>query len=91
MEVLVLGIGNSLIPVKISCNEMHKYISTGYSETIIIKYPYLKGILDFNCIWLIHAFHLCYTYVRMHNCSHAHAYTRTYRCAHTQLYPHAHM
>ena len=58
VEALVLGIDNLLIPVEISCNEIHKYISTGYSETIIIKYPYLKGILDFNCIWLIHAFML---------------------------------
>ena len=58
MEPLVLGIDNSLIPIEKSCNEMHKYISTGYSETIIINYPYLNGILDFNCIWLIHAFML---------------------------------
>ena len=91
MEALVLDIDNLLIPVEISCNEMHKYISTGYSETIIIKYLYLKGILNFNCIWLIHAFMLhifthaqlliC-TYVHMHKQMRAHTTIPT--CSHVK-------
>ena len=87
MEALVLGIDNSLIPVEISCNEMQKYISTSYSETIIINCPYLKGILDFNCIWLIHAFMLhIHTHAQLFTCTYVHTYIQI--PAHTTTYTH---
>ena len=90
MEALVIGIDNSLIPVEISYNEMHKYISTGYSKTIIINCPYLKGILDFNCIWLIHAFMLhIHTHAQLLTCTYVHTYIDT--CTHKYVYLHAHM
>ena len=88
VKALVLGNDNSLIPVEISCNEMHKYISTGYSETIIIKYPYLKGILDFNRIRLIHAFML---HIRTYACTIAHMQIRTHAHIDVRTHNYTHM
>ena len=49
MEALLLGIDNSLIPVEISCNEIHKYWLQSIFYNQHTTCPHLKGIQDLTC------------------------------------------